>query len=61
MFKHLLVPTDGSELSQRTITRAITFAQEASAQIAFFYAKPEYPVSFYGDGNIFDPTTPGLL
>lgn len=24
----------------------------------FFYAKPEYPVSFYGEGALIDPTTP---
>jgi len=58
MFKHLLVPTDGSDLSTRTVARAITFAKEAGARITFFYAKPDYPVSFYGEGALVDPTTP---
>jgi nucleotide-binding universal stress UspA family protein len=58
MFKHLLVPTDGSELSKETVKRAIAFAREASARITFFYAKPEYPVAFYGEGALIDPTTP---
>jgi nucleotide-binding universal stress UspA family protein len=58
MFKHLLVPTDGSNLSTRTVARAITFAKEAGARITFFYAKPDYPVSFYGEGALVDPTTP---
>ena len=31
MFKHIFVPTDGSELSQATVKRAVTFAKEAGA------------------------------
>ena len=40
MFKHILVPTDGSEFSQDTVRRAVSFAKEAGAQITAFYAKP---------------------
>lgn len=58
MFKNLLVPTDGSELSKQTVTRAVTFAKEINARITFFYAKPDYPVSFYGEGSLFDASTP---
>jgi len=58
MFKHILVPTDGARLSQETVKRAIAFAREAGARITFFYAKPEYPVAFYGEGALIDPTTP---
>jgi nucleotide-binding universal stress UspA family protein len=58
MFKHILVPTDGSELSTGTVSRAITFAREAGAKITFFFAKPDYPVTFYGEGALIDPTTP---
>lgn len=58
MFKHILVPTDGSTLSTDTVRRAVSFAREAGARITFFYAKPEYPVAFYGEGALIDPTTP---
>jgi nucleotide-binding universal stress UspA family protein len=58
MFKHILVPTDGSQLSQETVKRAIGFASESDARITFFYARPEYPVAFYGEGALIDPTTP---
>mgnify|MGYP000878550799 CR=1 FL=1 len=58
MFKHILVPTDGSELSQDTVRRAISFAKETGARITAFYAKPEYPVTYYGEGALIDPTTP---
>ena len=58
MFKHILVPTDGSELSQDTARRAISFAKETGARITAFFAKPEYPVTYYGEGALIDPTTP---
>lgn len=58
MFKHLLVPTDGSTLSTDTARRAIAFAKETGAKISFFFAQPEYPVAFYGEGALIDPTTP---
>lgn len=58
MFKHILVPTDGSELSQDTARRAVSFAKEAGARITALYAKPEYPVTYYGEGALIDPTTP---
>ena len=58
MFKHILVPTDGSQLSSDTVKRAIAFAKETRAQVTFFFAKPDYPVAFYGEGALIDPTTP---
>ena len=58
MFKHILVPTDGSELSREAVRRAVAFAKEAGARVTAFYAKPEYPVTYYGEGALIDPTTP---
>jgi nucleotide-binding universal stress UspA family protein len=58
MFKHILVPTDGSRLSSDTVRRAVLFAKDAGAKITFFFAKPDYPVAFYGEGALIDPTTP---
>lgn len=58
MFKHILVPTDGSELSRATARRAISFAKEAGARVTVFYAKPEYPIAYFGEGALIDPTTP---
>ncbi len=58
MFKHIFIPTDGSELSQQTARRAVSFAKEAGAQITVFFAKPEYPVAYFGEGALIDPTTP---
>ncbi len=58
MFKHILIPTDGSELSQATAKRAISFAKEAGAKVTVFFAKPEYPIAYFGEGALIDPTTP---
>jgi nucleotide-binding universal stress UspA family protein len=58
MFKHILVPTDGSQLSFETAKKAVDFAKECNARITFFFAKPDYPIAFYGEGALIDPTTP---
>lgn len=58
MFKHILVPTDGSELSGVAIRSAIMFAKETGARITFFYARPDFPMPIYGEGALIDPTTP---
>ncbi len=58
MFKHILVPTDGSEFSQDTARRAVSFAKEAGAKVTAFYAKPEFPVTYYGEGVLIDTTSP---
>ena len=58
MFKNILVPTDGSELSDSTVARAVSFASEAGARLTFFYAQPDFPMPIYGEGALIDPTTP---
>lgn len=58
MFNHILVPTDGGTRSKLAVERAITFAKESTAKVTFFYAKPDYPMAFYGEGALIDPTSP---
>ncbi len=58
MFKHFLVPTDGSDLSEGTVARAVSLAKETGARITFFYAQPDFPMPIYGEGALIDPTTP---
>lgn len=58
MFKHILVPTDGSELSLQTAQRAISFAKEAGARITIFHARPEHSISYFGEGTLVDLATP---
>lgn len=61
MFHNLLVPTDGSDLSQRAIEAAVSFAKEGGARITFFYAKPDYAASIYGEFELMEAAAPNLL
>ena len=61
MFKNILVPTDGSPLSQEAISRAISFAKEAGARIIFFYAGSEFPPVYCGEGAIIASQSPKLF
>ncbi len=54
MFKHILVPTDGSQFSQDTVRRAVSFAKEAGARITAFYAMREVPY-YLGDKKLHMP------
>lgn len=58
MFEHILVPTDGSELSQEATRKAVDFARAIGARVTFFYAQPEFPLAFYGEGAFVDPISP---
>ena len=42
MYKHILIPTDGSETADKAVDSGIDFAREAGARITFFTAVPEY-------------------
>jgi nucleotide-binding universal stress UspA family protein len=47
MFKHILLPTDGSELSEAAIRKGIQFAKSIGARVTGFYAMPEFHVFTY--------------
>ena len=49
MFKHILVPTDGSSLSLRAAKNAVRFAKVHGARITAFYAAPDYHPNIAGD------------
>jgi nucleotide-binding universal stress UspA family protein len=59
MFRHLLVPTDGSELSKAAAARAVTLAQQMGARITFFYAQESFygrpELAIYSEGLVMDP------
>jgi nucleotide-binding universal stress UspA family protein len=47
MFKHLLLPTDGSELSEAAIRKGVQFAKTINAKVTGFYVMPEFHVFTY--------------
>ncbi len=60
MFKHVLVPHDGSELSRSAVEKAIAFARETGARLTFLYGLPELPLpaTGVGDDARYDPERP---
>ena len=49
MFKHILVPTDGSDLSQKAIDGAIDLARSVGARITAYACLPQYPYSPFSE------------
>lgn len=50
MYKHILVPTDGSALSMKAVRAAAGLARELKARITALYVMPESS-GFYVDGT----------
>ena len=42
MYKHILIPTDGSEVAEKAVTAGIDYARETGARVTLFTAVPEY-------------------
>jgi nucleotide-binding universal stress UspA family protein len=59
MFKHILVPTDGSASSKDAVATAIRLAQALGAKITVFHVTPEYKQAFESEGFIM-PRIPAL-
>ena len=44
MYRHILIPTDGSELALKAIDAGTDYARETGAKVTLFTAVPEYPL-----------------
>lgn len=55
MFKHILIPTDGSELSERAVLAGVSFAKEVAAQVTGVTALPEFR-TFTLDSDMIETT-----
>jgi nucleotide-binding universal stress UspA family protein len=47
MFKHLLLPTDGSQLSEAAIHAGVRFAKSIGAKVTGLYAMPQFHMLTY--------------
>ena len=56
-YHHLLVPTEGSELSVRALDQAIGLAKLLGAQRTVLHAQPPVPLPILGLGDAIDPVT----
>ena len=50
MITHLLVPTDGSKLSDKAVKQAVELAKALKAKITLFHATPDMPAPMYAEG-----------
>jgi nucleotide-binding universal stress UspA family protein len=44
MYKHILIPTDGSEIADKAVEAGLKFAKWAGARVTAFTAMPEYQI-----------------
>ena len=58
MFRHILVPTDGSDFSQAAVRQAVSFAKGVGARVTAFYVKPPHPVHYYVEGTEYTVPSP---
>ena len=58
MFKHILVPTDGSKLSLKALDLAAGLAKATDARVSVLHVSPSYPTMIGGDGYMVTPITP---
>jgi nucleotide-binding universal stress UspA family protein len=49
MYKHILMPTDGSPLSRKAVKQAVALAKALRARITGFYSPEQYEVLAYGE------------
>jgi nucleotide-binding universal stress UspA family protein/hemerythrin-like domain-containing protein len=58
MYRHLLVPLDGTDLSTEISSNAVEFARPLGARITFFHAQPDYSAALDGEAEIVRLTSP---
>ena len=55
MFRHILLPTDGSEFSQRAVEAGIRFARDHGASVTIYHALEPLPPYVWTEGVALDP------
>lgn len=60
MFKHILMPTDGTDHSERAIARGIELAKLCGARVTGIHVMPDYRLAIADDGA-FDPALHGKM
>jgi nucleotide-binding universal stress UspA family protein len=61
VFQNFLVPTDGSELSLRAVSAAVSLAAEVGARLIFFHALPDPDSSIYGEAALVRTMDPEIF
>jgi nucleotide-binding universal stress UspA family protein len=59
MFKNILIPTDGSSLSQKAVVQGVALAKSVGAKVTAFFAAPPATPIVYRDHLPVGYATPG--
>jgi nucleotide-binding universal stress UspA family protein len=54
MFKHILIPTDGSDTAMKAVRAGIALAAETGAKITAYCAQEPVPTQIHGEGHVAD-------
>jgi len=57
MFRHVLIPTDGSAVSRRAAKAGVRFAKKLRAKVTAYYALDVIQPYAFGDGYLLDTGT----
>ena len=58
MYRHLLVPIDGTDLSVELVGNAVALARSLGARVTFFHASPDHAASLRGEADALRMTSP---
>ena len=56
-YRHLLVPTDGSELSSQAVEQAVALAAAVGADLRILHVLSSFPISLVGVGELVEAST----
>jgi nucleotide-binding universal stress UspA family protein len=54
MFKHILIPTDGSDTALKAVKAGVALAAEIGAKVTGYCAQEPVPTHIHGEGHIAD-------
>jgi len=57
VFKHILIPTDGSAVARKAVKAGIALAKALGAKVTAYYALEAFQPYVYGDGYVIDTST----
>lgn len=60
-YRHILVPTDGSEISERAVEQAVSLAAALGARLRVLHVQVSFPISLVGVGELVEPSTVDAL
>jgi nucleotide-binding universal stress UspA family protein len=52
MYKHILVPIDGSKLALKAVRAAVSLAAATKAKVTLFYAAPDYGDVYFAEAPL---------